>query len=104
MSIARADGWVAWYVETPEPPKDLDEYGSHIPRRMMSVPLVIWRELANGGVMGMVTSDADLVTQDSHLLTYASDLVIVGTVDDRTGKPRRFLFSHYARDDDALDR
>lgn len=97
MGIARADGWVAWYVETPAPLPDPDDDERRTSQRMTCVPLVVWRELLNGGVMGMVTrepNDADLTP---HVLLPASDLVIMGAVDERTGAVRRFLFSHYSQ-------
>lgn len=95
MSIVRADGWVAWYVETP-PDSFEAEDGTAVPRqRMISVPLVVWRELLNGGVMGMVTREASDFETSLHILLPAPDLVITGPVNERTGSVRRYLFSHY---------
>jgi hypothetical protein len=85
-------------MPVPLPDPDGDERRTS--QRRISVPLVVWRELLNGGVMGMVTrepNDADLAP---HVLLPASDLVIMGGVDERTGNVRRYLFSHYAQASD----
>lgn len=112
MSIVRADGWVAWYIEVPhnhpnvhaeieEIVASFDKYGSPPRQRMLSVPLVVWREYANGGVMGLVTAEA--TWDNAHLLTPACDLVITGPEDPDAGEPRRYIFSHYARAEDVSD-
>lgn len=102
MSIVDASGWVAWYVEVShdhpnvnaDVPVELDAYGSPRRRKMLALPLVVWRELEHLGVCGMVTREVD--DDEADTLMHAGDVLVHGQGDTR------FVFSHYAlRADDV---